>query len=578
MTKKLKKSKKRRSHQKKAKPLWGAHSSISLQKILQQAANHHQAGRFRQAEALYRQILSTDPDHPEALYFLGLLAYQHGRNSTAIDLISKALNGRPDFAEAHNDLGNAFLAQGRLADAVASYRQALQLKPDYARAHYNMGVVLQTQAKREEAVVSYRQALNFKPDYVEAHYNLGIVLKELGRLEDAAASYRQALLFKPDLAEAHNNLGVIYSETGRMEEAVSSFKKALAINANFVLAYKGLATVEKFTADDDIIKTMERLYANNKISDTDRKDLGFSLGKILENLGDYEKSFHYLHEANILKRKSYTYSIKAEGDFFARIKKIFSPDFFASHADSGEQDLSPFFILGMPRSGTSLVEQILASHSAVFGAGELPFLSNLARNVCPENKSAQFPECLLELGEHVFKTMGRDYIKKIREYSKAAKHITDKMPHNFLYLGLIKIILPRAKVIHCTRNPMDICFSIYKNDFKGTVAYAYDLVELGHYYNLYSELMAYWEEALPGFIYTLEYEKMISDQQKQTRELLDFCALPWEEACLDFHKTERSINTVSLTQVRQPIYKESIQRWRNYEKQLEPLRAIIFGK
>ncbi len=259
------------------------------------------------------------------------------------------------------------------------------------------------------------------------------------------------------------------------------------------------------------------------ISDADRIDLGFALGKVFEDIGNYNKSFDFILEANRLKRGSYEYSIQNDRDLFERIKKTFSPDFFASHHGSGNQDRTPIFILGMPRSGTTLVEQILASHPLVFGAGELTVLVNLANGICTGGTTAQFPECMPDLDVDTFEKMGSDYIEKIREYSNDAEHITDKMPHNFLHVGLIKTILPNAKIIHCMRNPMDTCFSIFKKEFAGTHGYAYDMVELGQYYNLYQDLMAHWEKVLPGFMYTLRYEEMVSDQQKQTKSLLDFC-------------------------------------------------------
>jgi hypothetical protein len=323
---------------------------------------------------------------------------------------------------------------------------------------------------------------------------------------------------------------------------------------------------------------MENLY-NNKddISEADRKDIGFALGKAFEDLRDYDKSFGFILEANRLKRKSYTYSIQDDHDLFARIKKIFSPDFFAAHEGSGYQDKTPIFILGMPRSGTTLVEQILASHPLVFGAGELTILENLTNAVCLGKATPEFPQCMLDLDRDALKKMGSGYIEKIRQYSSDALYITDKMPHNFLRLGLIRAILPLAKVVHCVRDPMDTCFSIFKKDFEGRHDYAYDMVELGRYYNLYRDLMAHWEKVLPGFIHTIRYEEIISNQQNRTKSLLDFCGLPWDEACLAFHKTERRVSTASLAQVRQPIYKDSVALWKRYEKHLEPLKKAIYG-
>ncbi|MBW2471232.1 MAG: sulfotransferase [Deltaproteobacteria bacterium] len=232
--------------------------------------------------------------------------------------------------------------------------------------------------------------------------------------------------------------------------------------------------------------------------------------------------------------------------------------------------------MGMPRSGTTLIEQIIASHPLVFGAGELLFLPDLVNKICADAAAGKFPECVLGLDMEGFERIGSAYIEKIREYSDSAQHITDKLPHNFMHVGLINKILPNAKVIHCVRNPLDNCLSIFKTDFMEQLhRYAYDLVETGQYYTLYLGLMAHWEKVMPGFMYTLKYEDVVSDQQKQIKGILNFCGLPWDEACLNFHKTKRKVVTASLAQVRQPIYKDSVELWKRYEKQLEPLRKVI---
>jgi tetratricopeptide (TPR) repeat protein len=648
MAKKIKKYKPALGHLKKRKQVTVPRQKVSSQHDkLQQALALHQAGRLPDAEAHYRQILAINPNHPEALHFLGMLAHQAGRSEIAVELISKALHVRPDYADAsynlgiifytlgkqeeaiacfhqtltakpnfaeahnnlgiifndqgklekaidsfrralalnpkhadaHNNLGNVFMAQGRLDEAAASYRGAIIFRPNHAEAHNNLGIALQRQGKADEAAVSYRRAISLNPDYLDAHYNLGVVLQEQDGLEEAADHYRRVISLKPDYVDAYNNLGVIYRDLGKMEDAVVCFKKALALRPDYAGIYKNLALLVKGTQADDVVHAMEDLYQTKKdISETDRIDLGFALGKLFEDRREYDKAFDCIRSANQVKRKSFDYVIQNDIDLFARIQKIFSPDFFDSHKDSGLQDSTPIFILGMPRSGTTLVEQILASHPLVFGADELTILEDLTKGLCRGGTMTPFPECVLDLDEDTFTRTGKDYIEKVRKFADDAQYITDKMPHNFLRIGLIKTILPKAKVIHCVRDPMDTCFSIFKKDFTGSHGYAYDLVELGQYYRLYQELMAHWEKVLPGFIYTQSYEGMVTDQLNQTKSLLDFCGLPWDEACLNFHKTERRVSSASHAQVRQPIYKGSIGLWRQYEKQLEPLRKAIYGR
>ena len=441
---------------------------------------------------------------------------------------------------------------------------------------FNKGEAAAAQNRLDEAARYFRQALTLQPDYPDALNNLGVICLTLGQLEEAVSAFRQALKFKPDYVEAHCNLGVIFNELGKRDDAIASFRKALSLRHDYARAYKGLSLLVKYADADEELNAMEDLFNKRDTSEEDRKDLGFALGNYFEDLREYDKSFIYFLEANRLKRKSYQYAILYDRDLFARIRKTFSHDFLSSHHGSGNQDRTPIFIVGLPRSGTTLIEQILASHPQVFGAGELPVLVNLTNDVCTLKSAAKFPECILDLGMDVLKRMGTDYIEKIREYSNDAQYITDKMPHNFLRVGLIKTVLPNAKIIHCMRNPMDNCLSIFKMDFTSPRGYAYDMIELGQYYNLYKDLMAHWEKVLPGFIYTLRYEEMVSDQQHQTRNLLDFCGLPWNENCLTFYKTERRVSTASFVQVRQPIYRDSIELWRQYEKQLEPLRKAIY--
>ena len=509
---------------------------------------------------------------------LGEAAVVQRRLEEAAGYFRQALKLQPDHAEALNRLGVICLTQGKLDEAVASFQHLLTLKPDNVEAYFNLGVTFYDQGKLDDAIGSFRQLLELKPDHVEAHFNLGNFLMAQGKLDEAIASFRQALLLKPDYAEARCNMGLIFKELGKKDDAVACFRQALSLKPDYARAYKGLSLSVKYTEADDVIETMENLYNKKEISEADRKDLGFALGKAFEDLENYDKSFNFTLAANRLKRNSYQYSIQNEHNFFARIRKTFSSDFFAAHDGSGYHDRTPIFIIGMPRSGTTLVEQILASHPLVFGAGELALLVNLTNSVCTGRETARYPECISGLSHEALERMGAEYMGKIREYSNDAKYITDKMPNNFLRVGLIRTILPAAKVIHCVRNPMDTCFSIFKMDFTSPHGFAYDMEELGQYYKLYRDLMAHWEKVLPGFMYTIRYEELVAEQQKQTEGLLQFCDLPWDEACLEFYRTKRRVSTASLVQVRQPIYKDSVELWKRYEKQLEPLRKTIYGQ
>ncbi len=536
----------------------------------------HDQGKFAEAEASLRKAARLDPDLAEVHNNLGMVLRSSGKTSEAETSFRQAVRLKPGYAKAHNNLGLVLHDQAKFTEAEASLRQALKLNPDLAETHINLGMVLNSQGKIKEAIASYLLALKLRPDYAEAHYNLGIAYGDQGKLSESENSLRQAIKLKPDYTEAYNNLGLTLYSQGRMAEAETCFRQALKLNPDSAKVYKSLSMFRKPAAVDDIVIGMEELYQRGDLPEEDRIDLGFALGKTFENLGEYDKSFGFIRDANQLKRRSYRYSIQEDQELLERIKNIFSADFFVSQQHAGNPDNTPIFIVGMPRSGTTLVEQIIASHPLVFGAGELLFLPDIANKICSEAGAGKFPEGILQLGSTEFNKMALEYVAKIRNYSDSAQHITDKLPHNFLFVGLIRAILPAAKVIHCTRDPMDNCLSVYKTDFKEQLhRYAYDLVETGQYYNLYLDLMAHWEKVLPGYLYNISYEEMVADQEKQTRELLDFCGLAWDEACLAFHKTKRKVVTASVAQVRQPMNRDSVELWRRYEKQLAPLKEVI---
>lgn len=570
-----------------------------------------QKGRHDLAVKYIQKSLSLKPDNAEAHNNLCLALQDSGRLDEAVISCRKALSIRPDFAEAYNNLGNALRKSGELDEAIVTYQKAISLNQGYAEAHNNLGITYQEAGRFDKAIDNSRKALSLKPGYIEAHINLGIsfkksgklkeseasfrkaltvnpenedtynylgnTLQELGKSSEAIANYKMALSINPDYAEAYANLATLLHELGQLDQAVANYKKALSIKPDYAYVYRQLSRTRKFTVDDDSIRKIKKLYEKKDLVDEDRMHLGFALGKISEDIKDYESSFNYIIEANKIKRGTYEYSTRADSDYFERVKQVFSPNFFASAATSGCIDETPIFILGMPRSGTTLVEQILSSHPEVYGAGELLFLADLMKDECSKTAEKKFPECIAGLERGSLKILAEGYINELRKYSRKTKYITDKMPYNFLRVGLIKLILPKAKIIHCTRDPMDNCYSIFKNFFTGSHNYAYRLDELGHYYKLYLSLMEHWEKILPGFMYNIKYEEVIADQLLQTKGLLEYCRLPWDDACLDFHKTERRVKTASNVQVRKPIYKDSVKLWKRYEKQLEPLRRAIYG-
>jgi len=476
-------------------------------------------------------------------YTRGKELQQQSKLIDAEKVYRKAINKQPDFVEAHNNLGNVLVDLERLGDAIRAYRKALDLKPEHPMLLNNLGNAFQLQGENAKAIKWLKKAIEKDPNY----------------------------------GDAYNNLGHAFSDLGEIDQAINAFHKSIQFNPGNEKAYRDLAYNKKFSDYDDDLRAMEVFYNQDGISNEQKMHLAFGLGKAYEDIGKYQESFNFVIEANRLKRASIKFYITRERDIFSQIKNLFSTEFLAKHENAGFQDSTPIFILGMPRSGTSLVEQILASHPEVFGAGELNDIPDLISNIRPMKSARKFPACLSEWNVKKYEKTGREYIKRLHKHSDGAKYITDKLPQNFMNIGLIKLILPDAKVIHCTRDPMDTCLSIFKNFFSYGQHYSYDMTELGQYYNLYKDLMDHWGNIVPGFIYNLSYEKLVADQETETRKLLEYCQLPWDQKCLSFHKTRRNVKTASNVQVRQPIYQNSVKLWKRYEEQLQPLQDAIIG-
>ena len=533
--------------------------------------------RPKQAFNIFNKALKLRPGHPMLLTNLGNALQLQGEFEKAIGWFKKAITQDSSFAGAHNNIANAYRDLGRYQEAVAAYKQAIQTSPGIADTYYNLGSVLNELEEFDDAVSNFQKTIEIDPRHDKAYNGLGNAQAYSGKIDEAIASYRKAIEIDPRHKNAFKGLGNVLSDMGEIDQANASYRKAIELNPEPADIYRSLSTNKKFTDYDEDIHSMQSLYAKENLSDEQKMYLAFALGKAYEDLGEYEKSMNFIIEATRLKRTLFNYSIPDTADIFREIKETFSLEFYSDRKGMGIPDPTPIFILGMPRSGTSLVEQILASHPHVFGAGELTDLPILVRKSCATGSSWKFPERIVELDLAAMEDLGKEYVARIRLHSDDAEYITDKMPHNFIHIGLIKAILPNAKIIHCTRDPMDNCLSLFKNYFSSAHYYSYDLTELGQYYNLYLDLMQHWRENLSGFIYDQSYEALVADQESQIRQLLDYCHLPWDDACLEFHKTRRKVRTASNAQVRRPIYQDSVKLWKRYEKQLEPLRAVIYG-
>ncbi len=534
-------------------------------------------GRLREASHAFRKALKLLPGHPLLLNNLGNVLQLQGDSDKAIDYFRQAIEADPENFEAQANLGNAYRALQQSDKAIAAYRRALEINPQHADAHYNLGITLLELEELDGAIDRFDRCIEIKPDDVNAWLGIARARSTQGDLDAAVSAFRRAIEIDPGNALAHKDLGSTLSDHGEIEAAVEALRRALELDPTCAGAYRLLSMIRRFTSHDEDIKAMESLFARKGVTDADRVQLGFGLAKAFEDLGEYDRAMHYLQQATRLKRKGYHYSTAESRAQFAEIEATFSREFFDRHRDCGDTDPTPIFILGMPRSGTSLVEQILASHPDVHGAGELRELGKVLESIRADNETdgGIIPPQLVQLDDAAFAELGRQYVQRIRRHAPEARFITDKMPHNFARIGFIRLILPKARIIHCRREPMDNCLSIFKTHLQDGHGFADDLAELGEYYRLYHHLMEHWRQVLPGFVHDLHYEALVTSAREQIEQLLQYCGLPWDDACLAFHRTRRKVETASNAQVRRPIYRDSVARWRRYEAHLEPLKTAL---
>ena len=509
----------------------------------------------------YKKAIYINPNFAEAHNNMGIILKDKENLEEAIEAYNKALSIKPDFAEAYYNLGDALQKQGKLEVAIKAYHKALIKKPDFAKAYNNMGIILKDQENLEEAIEAYNKALSIKPDFAEAYNNMGNALQEQGKLEEAMEAYAKSLTIKPDNADAYYNMGNALADQGIPEEAMQAYTKTLNLKPDFAEAHRHLSLIKRYTVDDSHFLDVQTLYKSKDLSEYDRCHLSFALSKMHEDMGELDKSFTNLSEGNALRKKILNYSLEQDERLFSSLKKS-QPKLLKNKLviNEGPSKHSPIFILGMPRSGTTLVEQIISSHSEVFAAGELIFVKQFGFT------SATEPTSVNATAVSEFR---QKYLSELTKISSGERFVSDKMPQNFCFIPLICAALPEAKIIHVKRSAAATCWSNYKQYFvSDSIGYCYDLHDIVSYYKLYDDLMNFWQAEYRDQIYNLSYESLTTDQTNQTRKLIDHLGLTWEEGCLSPHKNKRSIRTASQQQVRQKVYKGSSDAWRKYEPYL----------
>jgi len=491
--------------------------------------------------------------------------YSNGQIQAALDAVEALIKDYPNEAMLHNICGACYAGLGQLDTAVKRYEKSITIKPEYADAHNNLAVTLQELGQLDEAVKSYEQAIAIKPDYAEAHNNLGVSLKELDQLDAAIKCFEQALAIKPDYAEAHYNLGFIHQDLGQVDDSIKQYEKALSIKLDYAEAHHNLSYLKKFTENDSQITLMQSLLSKDNLSQSDRIHLCLALAKANEKLGKQDEFFKFLHEGNRLRKEEINYSFDKDQNLFSTVKKMFrSPPSLIYEPST----IRPIFIVGMPRSGTSLVEQIISIHHAVYGAGELDTLSNLITPILKDylthNKNS--------LTKKAFLSIRQQYLVALSRFDVPENVITDKLPLNFRFIGFILLSFPEAKIVHLKRDARATCWSNYQCFFTNKEnGYSYSMDNLSGFYALYTDLMDFWHQLFPDKVYDICYEDLTTNQEEETRKLLQYCELEWDENCLNFHKNKRAVKTASSLQVRRKMYQGSSEAWKKHEAYLEPL-------
>ena len=543
---------------------------------MQVAEAHKTAGRLSEAEALLRRIIAAAPDFHPAYHTLALIAYEVGKLPLAVELIQQAIALDSGIAIYHRNLGELCRRLGRLDEAVAAGWRAAELAADDLDAHYNLGLALTDQGAWEDSIRAYRCALELNPQHGLSWNNLGAALEKQGSLPEAEAAYAQAVALNSAHHEAQNNLGAVYSEQGRLEEACLCFENSIQAAPDFIEPHFNLSSLKTYRADDPHLLYLERNQeqaANMPVKARIR--YWFALGKAREDVGRYDEAFAAYAAGNHLQHALLSCDEVRADAMLERVTKVFDRAFFEAHQAVKGSDKAPVFIVGMPRSGTTLLEQILSSHPAVHGAGELVDLNEVIISAAGAT-GMRFPDFVQGLAAGDFGRLGEAYTQRVWQLAPQAERITDKMPANFFYLGMIRLMLPNAKIIHAMRDPMDSCFSCYSRLFNDTMEFAYDLGTLGRYYVRYMKLMRHWHAVLPaGTILDLSYEELVADTEAQARRVLEFVGLPWDDNCLEFHRNQRHVKTASVAQVRKPIYQTSVARWQRFTTHLTPLLEIV---
>ncbi len=576
---------------------------------------YYDAKNYAKAEDCHKRALAIHPQLESSLNNMGSIYRVYDKTDEAIRFYQAAIAISPQSVEPLNNLGALLLQQQAFKQASYYLSQAIRLAPAFVDAQCSMGLALLGLNQCENALVHFKKARQLKPNYAEAYYGIAKTHLHQHHFMESEHAIRKAIAINPQQVEFYQLLAEIYQEQNDYKQALVYLDNILDIDSTYTRAYLGKGSVlmemgESIKAEEAFLKSaddpnrdtqvlahyslvqLQKVKPNNSslnhllsivndhsqaLSPNKLEYAYFALGKCYDDMGEWAKAFDYFSLGCHTKRTRMTYNIAEQIEFTDKLIHCFTQQTIEHLRAFANPSALPIFIVGMPRSGTTLVEHILSSHSRVYGAGELKYLNHLIQQpVKHQQNLVYYPENVLHFSAERCHAIANNYLSYLQRFSPEAMHITDKMPHNFIAIGLIHALFPNAKIIHVERNPIDTCLSCYTKLFTHGQLYSYDLTELGQYYQCYERIMNHWRHLLPSNAWLdIKYETMVSQFDEEVTRLIDFCGLPWEEACLTFYQSKRQVRTASFAQVRQPVYSSSVERWRRYERELAPLIQIL---
>lgn len=528
------------------------------------------AGRHEDVDAVMEDYFEQNED--AALVAAGAEHYRGQRYGDAESVLITALRKNPQNVDAMRFLGMVYHAQGtKMSDAEALLRKAIRIAPDFHQAYSNLGRVLIDSDKCDQAIPVYRKLISLQPEDDDAHAGLGRACAYTGDIDSAMKAYRRSIELNPKVPSIHMALAHMLKTLGLQADALSHYRTAISLKPDLGESYWSMANLKTCRFEQAEIEAMEEQLQSSVLSERARVNFEFALAKAYEDKKDYAQAWDHYHAGNQQKRQGLDYDPVEHEVHLQNVKEVFSADFIGEHAGSGCQEPGPIFIVGLPRSGSTLVEQILASHSQVEGTAELPNLAAIATGTGRyRHDGLIYPHTASTLTARDFEAYGKDYLKQVAHHRvEGTPFFIDKMPNNFIHVGWIKLTLPNARIINTRRHPMDSCLGAYKQLFAKGQDFTYDMLELSEFYITYVDIMDHWHTVLPDAVLDVHYEDTVTALESQVRKLLDFCGLPFEEQCLRFHETRRAVKTASSEQVRKPIYRSALGLWKKYGDALE---------